>query len=163
MTITTITDSHSPAHYYHSPPFIGGESVRATSDSNSTAYCDHCQADREFEPHPSMPFIIVCTYCGHLVIDRWGTPTRKTGRLFRSGSVDCGLTAAPALLLEAGVLCAVICAYVLMRSRLRSIAGSISASCTLLHTASDLQRWVCMAWDWMSPIMQPLRASGRPA
>lgn len=199
MTITTITDSHSPAHYYHSPPFIGGESVRATSDSNSTtrAYCDHCQADRQFEAHPSTPFTIVCTYCGHLVIDRWGTPTRKdlctvlgltrsasavserlddgvrqthpiedsmgrtqqatTGRLFRSASVDCGLTAAPALLLEAGVLCAVICAYVLMRSRLRSIAGSISASCTLLHTASDLQRWVATAWDWMSPIVRPSR------
>lgn len=87
----------------------------------------------------------------------------KAGCWFRSGSVDCGFTTAPALLARGSVLCAVICAYVLIGCRLRSIAGSIRASCSSLHTSSDLQRWVCTAWDWMSPIVRPLRASGWPA
>lgn len=38
-------------------------------------WCDRCDAATEFEPHHTMPYTVICQWCGHHRIER----TRSSG------------------------------------------------------------------------------------
>lgn len=40
-------------------------------------WCDRCDAATEFEPHDTMPYTVICQWCGHHRIERTRSASKK--------------------------------------------------------------------------------------